>query len=429
MIGTLSITSLVAALLSTVGVTALLGSVLGVHTEAIPTSRQALFEGSSIYPLTAADYRPAIVGSRARHVITLTRTGDNATYGPVTFTDPGGTPRTISLTVPTGSTSANSSSAATQIGQLSYVTKWYHVTVSGAVVTLTAKSADVSGTSWADTDSNLTTAEATPSSAGTNLQVGRLVIENGMLSGAGVGLDYSAGYALAGSFAAQIVAYDFASIASGDVIETTVSIPAYAGETGQSPMISVSTPYVTSQAQTLANHVAAVNAQLDQVFGAGQSVVCALDTAKLSLTAEITGLAFHAIITVGGGRTGTATIDASTSLPATGIGVGNRTYDHLARLLGVVERGSGAKESTVGAGDCVYEPGRSFNAICHSEGVVLKNSDTVSVGQRGWLSIASATYGQVFNAASTTTRLPLPLSVFRWLKDLANGTAVARISL
>lgn len=424
LVGT-SLFAVVVMALASLGV----GSVLGVHTESIPTSRQALFEGNSIYPLSPSDYRPAIVGSRARHVVTLTRTGDNATYGPVTFTDPNGTARSVTLTVTTGSTTANSSSAATQLGQLSYITKWYHVTSSGAVVTLTAKSADVSSTSWADTDGNLTTAEATPSSAGTNLQAGRLVIEGAMLSGAGVGFDYSAGYALSNSFTAQVVAYDFSGVAAEDVIETTIEIPGYGDENGVSPIISVGTPFKTDQATTLARHVVAVNAQLDQVFGAGQSVVCALSTAKLTLTSEIAGLAFHAIITVGGGRTGTATIDASTSLPSTGLGVGNRTYDHLTRLLGVVERSSGAKESSVGAGDAVYEPGRSFNAIRHSEGVVMKNSDTVTVGQRGWFSISSSTYGQVFNAGSTTTRLPLPLSKFNWVKDLANGTAVARINL
>jgi len=424
LVGT-SLVAVVVMALASLGV----GSVLGVHTESIPTSRQALFEGNSIYPLSPSDYRPAIVGSRARHVVTLTRTGDNPTYGPVTFTDPNGTARSVTLTVTTGSTTANSSSAATQLGQLSYITKWYHVTSSGAVVTLTGKSADVSSTSWADTDGNLTTAEATASSAGTNLQAGRLVIEGGTLSGAGVGFDYSAGYALSGSFTAQVVAYDFSGVTTGDVVETTIMIPGYADENGTPPSISVSTPYVTSQAQTLDNHVAALNAQLDQVFGAGQSVVAARSTAKLTLTAEITGLAFHAIVTMGGGRTGTATIDASTSLPSTGLGVGNRTYDHLTRLLGVIKRTSGAKESTVGAGDAVYEPGRSINAIRHSEGIVLANSDTVTMGQRGWLSISSATYGKVFNAGSTTTRLPLPLSKFNWVKDLANGTAIGRISL
>ena len=63
----------------------------------------------------------------------------------------------------------------------------------------------------------------------------------------------------------------------------------------------------------------------------------------------------------------------------------------------------------MGAGDCVStSPAVRSTRSATARGVVLKNSDTVSVGQRGWLSIASATYGWVSNAASTTTRLPLP---------------------
>lgn len=411
------------------------GSVLGVHTASIPTSRAALWEGNTVYPLAPSDVRAAVVGGRQRQVVTMIRTGANATFGPVTFVDPDGVSRSVTLTVPGLTTAGDASSAKTQLGQLSYITKYWHVTVGDgttyttSTVVLTAKTAEVYGASFADTDGNLTTAEATAPSTGTNLQVGRLVIENGMGGGAGTTWNMIGIYLQASTLTAQVVAYDFSGVTTGDVVETTILIPGYGDESGTPPSISVSTPYVTSQAQTLANHVAAVNAQLDQVFGAGQSVVCALATAKLSLTAEIAGLAFHGIVTVGGGRTGTATIDAAASLPATGLGVGNRTYDHLARLLGVVERGSGAKESTVGAGDCVYEPGRAFNAIRRSGGVVLLNSDGVTIGQRGWLSMGSTTLGRAYNAASTTTCLPLPLSIFQWQRDLANGTALARISL
>lgn len=417
--------SLLSLLLGAIG----LGTVVGVHTTSMSQDRSGIFEGNSLYPLAPSDYRPAIVSGRTQHVVTLTRTGDNATYGPITFVDPEGTSRSVTLTVTTGSTTANSASAALQLGRLSYITSYYHVTTSGAVVTLRAKVATVAGTSFADTDGNLTTAESTADAAGTNLQVGRLVIDNGMGGNQGTQTSWLGQYALSGTFTAQVVAYDFSGVTTGDVVETTISIPGYADENGTPATISVSTPYVTSQAQTLDNHIAALNAQLDQIYGAGQSVVAARSTAKFTLTSEITGLAFHAIVTVGGGRTGTATIDASTSAPSTGIGVGNRTYDHLTRLLGVVERGSGAKESSVGAGDCVYEPGRAFLAIRQSEGVCMKNADGVTLGQRGWLSISSATYGQVFNAASTTTRLPLPLSKFRWLKDKGNGTAIAAINL
>lgn len=406
-----------------------LGSVLGTQTSSVPTSRQGLFEGNALYPLTPGDYRPGIVGGRQRQVITLLRTGANATYGPITWVDPEGTSRSISLTVAGSTTAGDTSSAATQLGQLSHVTKYWHVTYASSTVTLTAKNADQYATSVADTDGNLTSAEATAPSTGTNLQVGRLVIENGIGSTAGTNGDYLGIYLQAATLTAQIVAYDFASIAAEDVIETTIEIPGYGDMNGVSPIISVGTPFKTDQATTLARHVVAVNAQLDQVFGAGQSVVAALATAKFTLTAEIAGLAFNSIITVGGGRTGTATIDAGTSLPATGIGVGNRTYDHLTRLFGVVERGSGAKESTVGAGDAVYEPGRAFAAIRRNEAVCLKNADTVTQGQRGWLSMGSTTLGQVYNAASTTTRLPLPLSMFRWVKDLANGTALGFIRL
>lgn len=413
---------------------ALLGTVVGTQTDTIPTSRQGLWEGNCLYPLSAGDIRPGVVGGRQRQVITLIRTGANATWGPFTFVDPTGTSRSVTLTVPGSTTAGDASSAKTQLGQLSYVTKYWHVTVGDgttyttSTTVLTAKNADQYATSVADTDGNLTSAEATAPSTGTNLQAGRLVIDNGIGSAAGTNGAYLGIYLQSSTLTAQVVAYDFSGVVAADTVETTIIIPAYADESGIAPSISVTTPFHTSQAVTLAEHVVSLNAQLDQVFGAGQSVVAALATAKFSLTAEIAGLAFHSIITVGGGRTGTAVIDASTSLPATGLGVGNRTYDHLMRLFGVIERG-GAKESSVGAGDAVFEPGRAFLAIRRNEGVILKNADTVAQGQRGWLSMGSTTLGQVYNAASTTTRLPLPLSRFRWVKDLANGTAVASISL
>ena len=70
-------------------------------------------------------------------------------------------------------------------------------------------------------------------------QLRTTVIDNGMGGNQGTQTSWLGQYALSGTFTAQVVAYDFSGVTTGDVVETTISIP---GNSSLWPSTSSSTP-------------------------------------------------------------------------------------------------------------------------------------------------------------------------------------------
>lgn len=333
---------------------------------------------------------------------TITRNSANATYGPVTYTAPDGTAYSYTFTV-TGSTTADDSSDAQALfAQKAEITAWYNPSVSSNVVTMTARNRGALGVTFADSDSNSTTASAPSSAAGGTIPVGRVVFQTGFGTTAGdrvQKLVLPSDMAFSGTaIAAQVATLTYASSASNDVLTTTVSVPALGLE------IVASTEYDTSDTATLDAHVVVLNARFDAVFGSGFSIVAARASATITLTAEVAGFAFLVTSSntgIGGGTWVTVNTTGS---------VGNPATDAMMTLAGLALDGPGAVPSAEGADDAVYGFGTGVPYIRRAQGFRVVSTESWAEGAQLWVSkAAGATDGRLYTTGSST-RLPVPRS-------------------
>lgn len=350
---------------------------------------------------------------------TLTRSSANATYGPVTYTAPDGTAYSYTFTV-TGSTTADDSSDALALfNQKAEITGWYTPSVSSNVVTMTARNRGALGVTFADSDSNLTTANSVAGAEGGDIPVGRVVFQTGFGSTAGdrvQKLVLPSDMAFSGTaIAAQVATLTYASAAANDVITTTVSVPALGLE------IVASTEYDTSDTATLDAHVTVLNARFDAVFGSGFSIVAARASSTITLTSEVAGFAFAVITSntgIGGGTWTTANTTGS---------VGNPATDAMATLAGIAMDGPGAVPSAEGADDAVYAFGTGVPYLRRAQGMRVVSTESWAEGAQLWVSkAAGATDGRLYTTGSST-RLPVPRS-----KIVAAGydnAAVGRVNI
>ena len=333
---------------------------------------------------------------------TFTRSSANATYGPVTYTAPDGVAYSYTFTV-TGSTTADDSSDALALfAQKAEITGWYTPSVASNVVTMTARNRGALNVTFADTDSNLTTANSVVGAAGGVLPVGRVVFQAGFGTTAGdrvQKLVLPSDMAFSGTaVAAQVATLTYASAASNDVITTTVSVPALGLE------IVASTEYDASDTTTLDTHVTALNARFDAVFGSGFSIVAARVSSTITLTAEVAGFAFYVTTSntgIGGGTWTTVLTTGS---------VGNPATDAMATLAGIAMDGPGAVPSAEGADDAVYAFGTGVPYIRRCQGLRVLSTESWAEGAQLWVSkAAGATDGRLYTSGSST-RLPVPRS-------------------
>jgi hypothetical protein len=350
---------------------------------------------------------------------TLTRGSANATYGPVTYTAPDGQAYSYTFTV-TGSTTADDSSDALALfNQKAEITGWYTPSVASNVVTMTARNRGALGVTFADTDSNLTTANSVAGAEGGDIPVGRVLFQAGFGTTAGdrvQKLVLPSDMAFSGTaVAAQIATLTYASSGANDVITTTVSVPALGLE------IVASTEYDTSDTATLDAHVIVLNARFDAVFGSGFSIVAARASATITLTAEVAGFAF--LVTSSNTGTGGGTW---VTVNTTGA-VGNPATDAMMTLAGLALDGPGAVPSAEGADDAVYAFGTGVPALRRGQGFRVVSSESWAEGAQLWVSkAAGATDGRLYTTGSST-RLPVPRS--RIVATGYDNAAVGRVNI
>lgn len=337
---------------------------------------------------------------------TLTRTSANATYGPVTYTDPHGTAYSYTLTVTGSTTTVDSDDAERELNKKAEITAWYNVSQASNVVTLTARNRGALGVTFADTDSNITTANSVAGADGADMPVGRVVFSAGFGTQAGDRvhkLVLPSDMAYSGTaVAAQVVTDTFTgTIGAGDEIHVRYYVPALDLWTD-----NVVQEHDTDEATTLIALAVKLNAELDAVYGAGYGITAARSGSTITHTADVAGYAFQVFTSVVQTASGTLAV---TSAATTG-GVGNPATDAMATLAGIVLDGPGAKPSTDDADDAVYSFGTGVPVLRRGRGMRVVSTESWAEGVQLWVSkAAGATDGRLYTTGSST-RLPVPRS-------------------
>lgn len=344
---------------------------------------------------------------------TLTRSGANATFGPVAYVDPDGVSYSYTYTV-TGSTTADDASdAAILFRQEDEITAWYDVTVASNVVTFTARNrgANAAGT-FSDTDSNITTAHSVAGADGTDIPAGRLIMHTGKSTQAGSRNTYKAilpsDRAHAGTaLAAQAVTDTFAgTIGAGDEIQVRYYVPA----------LNLWTDWVrqehdADETTTLNALVTKLNTELDAVYGAGYGITAARSGSTITHTADVAGYAFSVETWVVSTASGTLTV---TSAATTGA-IGDPATDATMSILGISLR-DGAQPSADGEDDAVIAPGTALAVARRAspqQAIRVVSTESWAESAQLWVSTtAGATDGRLYSSGASG-RLPLPKSMVR----------------
>ncbi len=200
-------------------------------------------------------------------------------------------------------------------------------------------------------------------------------------------------------FTAQVMTFSYSGVAAGDSLLTTVKFR------GQS--LTVQTEFTTDNDTTVAQHATDLNTRLDAVFGSGNGIAAAAATGDLTLTAENPGEEFEADSGVAGTGGGVVT-KAYTTGPSV-------STSYLRVFAGVSKRRHDVEDATLAGDDPAYPPNAGVEVVC--EGVIaVENSQSISYGDAVYVSLASATKGQFYNAIGTDY-IWLPPEVARWERD------------
>lgn len=385
-------------------------SIAGIHQGTIRSTFNAGFIGTPVFEINPFD---VVNGNNVMGMVydtwTLTRSSANATYGPVTYTDPDGIAYSYTYTV-TGSTTADDSSDAKALfAQEDEITAWYDVSVASNVVTMTARNRGAGAVGvFADSDSNLTTANSVAGADGSNIPAGRIVFQSGLSTQPGMRnqrkVVLPSGRANSGTaLVAQVVTDTFAgSIGAGDEIQTRYYVPALGVYSDW-----IRSEHNTDLATTLAAHVVLLNAELDTLFGAGSGITAAVASSTITHTADVAGFAFSVQTFVVQTASGTLTVSQADTTGA----IGNPATDAMATILGLSLR-EGCIPSADGVDDAVIKPGKTV-AVAKKGVFRVASAESWTDGAQLYVSVASgATDGRLYTTASST-RLPLPKSMVR----------------
>lgn len=385
-------------------------SIAGIHQGTVRASFNAGFIGE---PVLAIDPFDVVNGNNVMGLVfdtwTLTRSSANATYGPVTYTDPNGIAYSYTYTV-TGSTTADDSSDAKALfAQEDEITAWYDVSVASNVVTMTARNRGAGAVGvFADSDSNLTTANSVAGADGSNIPAGRIVFQSGLSTQPGMRnqrkIVLPSGRANSGTaLVAQVVTDTFTgTIGAGDEIHVRYYVPALNLWTDD-----VVQEHDTDEATTLIALAAKLNTELDAVYGAGSGITAARSGSTITHTADVAGFAFQVLTHVVQTASGTLAVTQANTTGA----VGNPATDALATILGMSLR-DGCVPSAEGVDDAVIKPGRTV-AVAKKGIFRVASSESWTDGAQLYFSVASgATDGRLYTTPSST-RLPVPKSMVR----------------
>ncbi len=294
----------------------------------------------------------------------------------------------------TGSTAGN---LADDMRDQDSVTRWFNISTAGV---LTAKYPGDIATLTNTT--NVTWAHTYTGAEGSDIGVGRAVIQDSIHTGE-AGAVPVMGLATSSSFSAQVKTYAVTSAASA-LFRAFVK---WNGKIYE----SATTVHNTDTPTTIDDLVTAINAVMP-----AESVIASRSSNDLLLTSEVEGQSFEAWIGVSGSGSAEAVPTYTTGSE------GATASDYAAKFLGILTRHASVNDSS---GDAVLHASAT-GVVCQRGQIVVANSQGVSFGQQVFVSIASATRGQMFNANSTDY-IPLPLSRARWVRDLGGGYAVVEL--
>ena len=204
-------------------------------------------------------------------------------------------------------------------------------------------------------------------------------------------------------FSAQVTTFTYASVASGDIISTTVEM------NGQST--TVVTAYNSSHAQTLTDHTADLEVRLNALFGAGVGCVAANASNDITITSDVAGGEFYASSTIGGTGGGTVT-KANTTGPSVSTSLRRS-------LLGISCWRSDVPDQTIAGNDPAY--GANDPVPYHQDGLVYMARDTTETWDRNsetWVSVSTTATlsGRIYDTSSST-RVWLPNAALRVIRQ------------
>jgi hypothetical protein len=237
---------------------------------------------------------------------------------------------------------------------------------------------------------------ATAAASATAVQFGRALCTDGQVTDEGTPKVFMPTTAL---FSAQVKTFTYASVASGDSIQTRVVM--------NGDEILVSTPYNTSHAQSLIDHAAALETALNATFGAGYGAVAARSSDTITITADVAGAEFSAVSDVVGSGGGTVSA-ANTTGPSISTSVARA-------LIGVSKRRADVENVTVDGDDPAYAANRGVEYVVHGEMLVARDTtETWDRNSQTWVSVStSATLsGRLYDTGSST-RVWIPQELIR----------------
>ena len=253
-----------------------------------------------------------------------------------------------------------------------------------------------------------TTAAGNPSA----LTPGRALLRSGVSRG---GQKTGLRRAIVSAFSAQVKTFTYTSVASGDSVVTEVQM--VGRDVGPVRVVSA---FDTNQTTTLSNHAAALETELNAIYGAGVGAVATSDATTVVITADIAGDEFTASSDVqgtGGGTVSPANTtgpSAATSLRRAFAGVCEWRPNLSVQTAGGIDGGYGADEAVP------YCPYGQIPVYCAGSPVQ---------GAGLWVNLASGAPGQ-FDATATAADSPV------WLGDIirvatvptsANGVVIVQI--
>lgn len=190
-------------------------------------------------------------------------------------------------------------------------------------------------------------------------------------------------------FSAQVKTFTYASVASGDTIVTRVAM--------NGAEIRVATAYNTSHAQTLIDHAAALETELNAVFGAGYGAVAARSSDTITITADVAGAEFTATSDVQGSGGGTVSF-ANTTGPSIATSVARA-------LIGVSKRRADVENVTADGDDPAYPANGGVEIVTIGEMVVARDtSETWDRNSDTWVSVSTTASlsGRLYDTGSST---------------------------
>jgi hypothetical protein len=387
----------------------------GVHQTAGRTSELARFDGQ-FGDVAPEDIISAVNGYSTASDL-WTPSGISA-FTQVTFQAPNASSATTySLS---GSTAAALAEGLGDLGTAlgRAVTEWY--TVDQTTAACTAKNPGITGTFTATT--GITWTNTTVGSSGTDLPVGRFVLSTGLGSAAGMNGVHKCRLPAASTTqnptTKQIIVFTpTGTVGAGDQLRLVVR-SRYLGRDST----TIEANYDANLTTTLAALATDANTILDLGIdagglGSGAGVVATSDATTFTLTADVKGYVFDADLHITNAASGTLTLS---SKAYTGT-IGNKVYDIVPNILGILGRGGQVRDNTSNAP--VLPPLRQ-GEIARKGTVWIANTQAPGFMDRVWLDPAT---GKAYNAYSSGY-IPLPADRASWTGNSQGGYAEIRIN-